>query len=193
VSRPSKPRSRATSKTSPARRRKKSSRASRRSAGSASSIPLPGAWREFLHALISTRTRFLVVGAHAVSVHGEPRLTENLDVFVESSAANAKRLQSAFERFGFGTLAPSIETLAAPDRVFMLGRKPSRIDVLTSISGVDFATAWRGRLSVAFDSKRLPIIGLAELIANKRATGRLKDLADVEALERLGARKQHKR
>jgi predicted nucleotidyltransferase len=184
VSRRSKQAKRSTGKTSRGYRGKKSSRRSKPSAGSGS-VRLQRDWREFLNALISTGTRFLLVGGHAVAFLGEPRLTEDLDVFVEASPANAERLRQALELFGFGSLAPAVKQLATPNRIFMLGRKPWRIDVLTGISGVDFRRAWRRRREVDFEGIRLPVIGLEDLLANKRASGRLKDLADVEALERL--------
>jgi hypothetical protein len=102
-------------------------------------IDLNRDWTEFLSALIARRVRFVLVGGHAVAAHGEPRLTEDLDVFVEPTLANARRLREALGDFGFGDIAPSAEELAEPDRIFMLGRKPWRIDVLTGIDGVTFA------------------------------------------------------
>lgn len=87
-------------------------------------IELNRDWSEFLSALISRRVRFLLVGGHAVAGHGEPRLTEDLDVFVEPTLANAQRLRDALCDFGFGATAPSAKDLACPDKVFMLGRKP---------------------------------------------------------------------
>jgi hypothetical protein len=105
-------------------------------------------WREFLSLLISHRVRFVVVGGHAVAIHGSPRMTEDLDVFVEASLTNARRLRRTLVEFGFGGAAPDEELLAAPDKVFMIGVKPYRIDILTRISGVDFAEAWATRRRV---------------------------------------------
>jgi len=96
-------------------------------------------WTEFLCALIARRVRFVVVGGHAVAGHGQPRMTEDLDVFVEPAAENARRLREALVDFGFGAEAPPVSELARKDRVFMLGKKPWRIDVLTGIDGVSFA------------------------------------------------------
>lgn len=140
-------------------------------------------WLEFLNALLLENTKFLLIGAHALAYHVEGRLTEDIDVFVESSTENAERVRAALERFGFGDVAPSLEELAQLDRVFMLGRKPWRIDILTGIDGVSFAQAWQGREEVDFYGLCVPIIGRAELLINKRASGRKKDLVDVALLE----------
>ena len=147
-------------------------------------IDLPRDWSEFLRALISRRTRFLLIGGHAVAAHAEPRHTDDLDVLVEPTRANARRLRAALIDFGFGSVAPSEAELAQPDKVVMLGRKPLRIDILTGIDGVSFARAWKGRVSLPFEGGRLHVIGRAELIANKKAAGRLKDRLDLELLGR---------
>jgi Nucleotidyl transferase AbiEii toxin, Type IV TA system len=118
-------------------------------------IELSRDWSEFLSALIAHRVRFVLVGGHAVAGHGEPRLTEDLDVFVEPSLANARRLREALEDFGFGGVAPAAEELAKRDRVFMLGRKPWRIDVLTGIDGVTFRQAWDSRVEAEFVARPL--------------------------------------
>jgi hypothetical protein len=128
--------------------------------------------------------RFVLVGGHAVAGHGEPRLTEDLDVFVEPTAANARRLREALEDFGFGAVAPGVEELAQPDKIFMLGRKPWRIDILTGIDGVTFREAWATKVQAEFEVKPLYVIGREALIANKRASARDKDLLDVALLER---------
>jgi len=113
-------------------------------------IELSRDWTEFLSALIARRVRFVLVGGHAVAGHGEPRLTEDLDVFVEPSDANAQRLRDALKDFGFGDVAPSVKALATPDKIFMLGRKPWRIDILTGIDGVTFRRAWASKVEADF-------------------------------------------
>jgi hypothetical protein len=148
-------------------------------------IELNPDWTEFLLLLISKRVRFVLVGGHAVAAHGEPRLTEDLDVFVEPTLANAKRLREALLAFGFGSDVPAARELAMPGKIFMLGRKPWRIDVLTKIDGVSFARAWSGRVEADFGQAPLFMIGRKDLIANKRASGRDKDWRDVAMLEAL--------
>jgi hypothetical protein len=142
-------------------------------------------WTEFLELLTSHRVRFMLVGGHAVASHGEPRFTEDLDVFVAISPANARRLREVLIDFGFGDEVPEVEAFMTEGKVWMVGRKPWRIDVLTSIDGVTFDEAWKGRSYAKFNTGRLPIIGLKELLKNKKAAGRPKDLADVAALEAL--------
>ncbi len=147
-------------------------------------IDLNPDWTQFLSALIARGVKFVLVGGHAVAAHGEPRLTEDLDVFVEPTLGNARRLRDALVDFGFGTVAPPAEDLAKTDRIFMLGRKPWRIDVLTGIDGVTFAQAWASRVEAEFVAGPLFVIGRRALLANKRAAGRDKDLLDVTLLER---------
>ena len=150
-------------------------------------IELNRDWTEFLCALIVHRVRFVLVGGHAVAGHGQPRLTEGLDVFVEPAPGNARRLREALVDFGFGDVAPAVEELARKDRVFMLGRKPWRIDVLTGIDGVSFREAWASRVEAEFVASPLYVIGRAALLKNKRAAGRKKDLLDVALLEESSA------
>jgi hypothetical protein len=140
-------------------------------------------WQEFLSALRSENTKFLLIGAHALAFHVEARLTEDLDIFVEPTAENGARILRALDRFGFGGLVSSADDFAAPDRVFMLGVKPWRIDILTGIDGVTFDEAWASRKLVDFYGVELFIIGRAALIQNKRAAGRKKDLGDLALLE----------
>lgn len=141
-------------------------------------------WREFLSLLISKRVRFLIVGGHAVSVHAAPRMTEDLDVFVEASLSNGTRLRRALVDFGFGEAAPSAEQLAIAGKVFMIGVPPWRIDILTEISGVRFETAWRNRVRLRLSVGTVGVISRRDLIRNKRASGRDKDLADLLSLGR---------
>lgn len=139
-------------------------------------------WREFLSLLISYRVRFVVVGGHAVAVHARPRFTKDLDVFVDPTPANARRLLAALQDFGFGNVGIGPAELATRDKVFMLGVAPHRIDILTGISGVRFADAWRTRVRVPSGAGVLPILSRALLAKNKRAAGRPQDLADLAEL-----------
>jgi hypothetical protein len=139
-------------------------------------------WREFLSLMISKRVKFLLLGGHAVSVHAHPRVTEDLDVFVEISTLNARRLRSVLVDFGFGESAPTVEELATEGKVFMVGLPPWRIDILTKISGVRFETAWKNRIQLRLSVGTINVISRGDLIRNKRASGRAKDLADLVAL-----------
>lgn len=143
-------------------------------------------WKEFLLALRSENTKFLLIGAHALAFHVEARLTNDLDVFVEPTSENAACLHRALDAFGFGGLIADPAELAAPDRVFMLGVKPWRIDILTGIDGVTFEEAWASRVEADFHGIQLFVIGREALLKNKRASARRKDLVDVALLEEAG-------
>ena len=133
--------------------------------------PLFEDWSEFLRLLTRHRVRFLLIGGHAVSIHARPRHTEDLDVLIDASKANARRVRAALDDFGFGDVAPSIELLSTPSKVFMLGRQPYRIDLLTKIDGVSFREAWTGHLELELGGLTIPVIGRAALIRNKLASG----------------------
>jgi len=137
-----------------------------------------------LRALSEADARFLVVGAFAVAVHAEPRATGDLDVWVEPTPENAARVFAALVRFGAPLADLTPADLARPDVVFQMGVPPGRIDVMTSISGVEFAEGWAGRTTFTLADLRVPVVGRAELVRNKRATGRPKDLLDLELLEK---------
>lgn len=141
-------------------------------------------WYEFLVSLTDSGVRFLLVGAHALAAHAEPRVTKDLDVLVEPTLANGARLRVALERFGIGAIAPAASELARPGPFWIFGRPPVQIDVLTQLKGVSWARAWKGRIAVPLDEKReIMVLGRAELVRAKRAAGRARDLADLETLE----------
>jgi hypothetical protein len=142
-------------------------------------------WFDLLAELLDAGARFLVVGAHAMAVHGIPRGTQALDVWIESTQENAERVWRALAAFGAppDALGLSRDDLQRADSVIQLGLPPNRIDLLTSISGVpDFAAAWRDRSEHDVRGRRIPFLGREALVRNKRAAGRRKDLANIEAL-----------
>jgi hypothetical protein len=142
-------------------------------------------WSELIGLLISRRVRFLIVGAHALAAAGRPRHTEDLDIFVEPTRANAKRLGAALADFGYQELARESERFAERDRMATLGREPLRVDIMTSISGVDFPEAWKGRAEAKLGRHTVAFLGRRQFIANKRASGRTKDLLDIALLEEI--------
>jgi hypothetical protein len=134
---------------------------------------------------MAAHARFIVVGAHAMAVHGVPRATQDLDVWIEATAENADRVWRALVDFGapLADLGITAAEFNRPGTVIQIGLPPNRIDILTEISGVaDFEAAWNDRVEHEIEGRSIPSIGLASLITNKRAAGRLKDLADNEAL-----------
>jgi hypothetical protein len=141
-------------------------------------------FRDLLRALLEAGARFLVVGAHAMAVHGVPRATGDLDVWIAVDPENAGRVVSALARFGapLAVMGVSLADFLREDQVVQIGLPPRRIDVLTSISGVPFEEAWTGRVTHEVAGMAIPFLGRACLVANKRASGRAKDLADLEAL-----------
>jgi hypothetical protein len=150
-------------------------------------------WNEFLRALTSTGTEYLLIGGHALAVHAEPRFTEDLDVFVKPTLANARRVVRALVDFGFGSIAPHPAELARPGLVWMLGRKPRRIDILTGISGVTYEDAARNSVEIDVSGVQVTVIGRDALLRNKAASGRPKDLADIALLTASKVRRKRSR
>jgi hypothetical protein len=144
--------------------------------------------REFIGLLNSQKVEFLVVGGHAVAFHGHPRYTGDIDLLVRRTPTNAERILAAFAAFGFGNLGITDADLLRPGQVIQLGRPPNRIDILTSISGVEFESAWRSRVPARLDDQPVDFLGFADLIRNKEASGRMKDLSDVEKLRAVAKR-----
>ncbi len=142
-------------------------------------------FRDVLAALVQADARFLVVGAHALAAHGVPRVTGDLDLLVEPTTDNAHRVWQALVTFGapLDSLGIRESDFVTPDVVTQLGLPPYRIDILTTISGVGFDEAWRGRLESEMLGVPVAFLGREEFIRNKRASGRRKDLDDIEALE----------
>jgi hypothetical protein len=143
-------------------------------------------FRDLLAEFNAHRVEYLVVGAHALAAHGHVRATKDLDVWVRPEAINAELVLRALVTFGAPLHDLTAEDLTRPGVVFQIGVPPLRIDVITAIDGVDFATAWQERVVATFGGEPAPVLSRRLLIQNKRAAGRLQDLADVEQLERLG-------
>lgn len=129
---------------------------------------------------------FLVVGAHALAAHGHVRATKDLDLWVRPDPDNAKRVLEALKKFGTPLHDLSETDLVNPGTVFQIGIPPLRIDVITSIDGVEFEEAWSGRMQSRFADQLVAVLSRQHLIRNKRASGRTQDLADIEWLEGKG-------
>ena len=142
-------------------------------------------FRDLLVTLHDAGARFIVVGAHAMAVHGVPRATGDLDVWIESTEANADRAWRALCEFGapVEALGATREDLLRPGTVIQLGLPPRRIDLLTRITGVDFEDAWRDRVEQVLEGRSISYLGRADLVANKCSTARAQDLVDVALLE----------
>jgi hypothetical protein len=140
-------------------------------------------FKEFLESLNLNEVRSLVIGSYAMAFHNSPRFTKDLDVWLECSPENAKKVLKALVDFGFGTLDLAEADFSTPKRVIQLGYPPQRIDLLTSAAGVDFDECYLRRNTALIDGIQVAYIDIEGLKANKRATGRLQDLADVERLD----------
>jgi len=138
--------------------------------------------KEFIELLNSNQVKYLVAGGYEVAFHGYPRTTGDIDLYVESSPENASRLVAALDAFGFAGLGLTDRDFLAPGVTVQLGQPPNRIDLLTSLSGVAFEDAWHHRVECVVDGLRIAFLDLRSLLVNKAATGRAKDLADLEAL-----------
>lgn len=144
-------------------------------------------WRELMETLNRHGAHFLVVGAHAVAVHGVPRGTQDLDIWVQRDAGNAERVWRALADFGapLSAIGVTRSDFEDTDCVVQLGIPPARIDLMTSISGVEsFDAAFADHVDATVEGVTVPVLGRRDLIANKRASGRGKDLVDLEWLEK---------
>lgn len=141
---------------------------------------------DLLSCLNTAHARYLVIGGYAVNAYGHVRATEDLDVWVEASPDNATRVLEALREFGLppGLDTAMLTTTGSPPAGFRFGRRPVSVDLLTSIHGVDFACAWSQRTSIEVEGLHIHLIGRRHLMENKRASGRPRDLADLEALQR---------
>ncbi len=140
-------------------------------------------FKEFLSLLNLNQVEYLVVGGYALAAHGHPRYTGDIDIWLNPTDVNIAQLLTALDAFGFGELGICRDDLAKPDAVIQLGYPPSRIDLLSSIDGVFFDQCYAKRFILPIDGIQMPVINVSDFRTNKLATGRLKDLADVEALD----------
>ena len=140
-------------------------------------------FKEFVGLLNSTGVEFLLVGGYALAAHGRPRYTGDLDIWVDADPANVRLLLRALDLFGFGSLGLIDADFLQPDSVVQLGYPPARIDLLTSIDGVRFGECYPRRMTLSVSGVDLPIINLQDFRTNKLASGRLKDLADLQSLD----------
>ncbi|MDA3832154.1 MAG: hypothetical protein PF495_02035 [Spirochaetales bacterium] len=140
-------------------------------------------FKEFIALLNNNDVRYLVVGGYAVALHGHPRYTKDIDIWIELTPENADRVVQALEQFGFGSLGLRPADFLEPSQVIQLGYPPRRIDLLTSLKGVDFNSCYQDRTSIDIEGVNIDFIDLANLKKNKQATGRHQDLADLENLK----------
>lgn len=139
-------------------------------------------FRELLALFNDHRVSYMIVGGYALAFHGAPRFTGDLDIFTKPDLENARRIVAALDAFGFASLGLRAADFERPDQVIQLGVSPVRIDLITSITGVSWDEAFAGRIPSTYGDVAVHYIGREQFIVNKRATGRKRDLADLEAL-----------
>jgi len=139
-------------------------------------------FKELLELLNAHKAEFIIAGAYALAFHGAPRFTGDIDIYVKPDPENAEKILSALKEFGFGSLDLTKEDLQNPDKVIQLGVAPVRVDLITSITGVPWQEASAGKVQGTYGDVPVYYLGRKEFLSNKKALGRKKDLADIEAL-----------
>ena len=143
-------------------------------------------FKEFIELLNENEVMYLVVGGYAVGFHGNPRYTKDIDIWIEATPENARKILTVLGCFGFGSLGLTVDDFLDPEMVIQLGYAPVRIDLLTSLAGIVFNDCYRLRITEKIDNITVNFIDRKSLIINKRASGRHQDLADAESLANAG-------
>lgn len=140
-------------------------------------------FKEFIQSLNENDVHYLVVGGFAVALHGYPRYTKDIDIWIELDPTNAEKIVKALDQFGFGSLGLGVMDFLEEDTIIQLGYPPNRIDLITTLPGIDFEPCFTVRIVVEIDGVGINFIDLDNLKKNKRASGRAQDLADLENLQ----------
>jgi hypothetical protein len=141
-------------------------------------------FKDILSCLNDQEVKFIIVGAYALAAHGLPRATGDIDIWVENSSDNAQKIMRALVRFGAPISGLSEDDFVSRDMIVQLGVEPCRIDLLTSIDGVEFDMAWKNRITITIADMELPVLSKAELLQNKLAANRDKDKSDIAWLQK---------
>ena len=143
---------------------------------------VPKDYEDFFALLNKNKALYVIVGAYALAYHGAPRFTGDLDIFIPRTEENIQKVLKTLDDYGFRELKIGVQDLIKPDLIIQLGYEPLRIDLITSIDGVSFEEAWDNRIEDKFGNETVYYISKEDLIKNKKATGRPKDLNDLELL-----------
>jgi hypothetical protein len=144
---------------------------------------LPQDFKELLALLAENHVEYVIVGGYAMAFYGVPRYTGDIDILINSTPDNIQRLITALNSFGFASLNFSVEDFSNPDQVVQLGYPPLRVDILSAIDGVDWESVYPCREKCVIDGLNVSFIGKTQLVENKKASGRSKDLSDIKSLE----------
>lgn len=142
-------------------------------------------YEELLESLNSNKVRYCIVGAYALALHTKPRYTKDMDIFVEATPVNAKRILAALQDFGFGSINLTENDFTEKGQIIQLGFEPVRVDIINDIKGVSFEEVWEQRITAKYGKIEANFIDLENLIKSKRNSGRPQDYADLQALERV--------
>ena len=140
-------------------------------------------FKEFIQLLNENQVKYLVIGGYAVAIHGHPRYTKDIDIWIEMSEENSEKLIISLTQFGFGTLGLTAQDFQTPDQIIQLGYPPNRIDLITTPDGVNFEICYNSKIEILLNDTIVNFIDLANLKKNKLASGRFQDLADLENLQ----------
>ncbi len=151
-------------------------------------MTLPEDFKEFIELLNAYQVNYLIVGGYAVGFHSRPKFTQDLDVWIERSQANAKKVLSVLNDFGFGELDITINDLANPDMIIQLGNAPLRIDLITELSGLSFSEAYSQKVKGNYLGVDTYFISQEDLIKNKSTAGREKDLEDIKWIKKYSSK-----
>lgn len=139
-------------------------------------------FKEFIQSLNNNSVQYLIVGGYAVALHGYPRYTKDIDIWIALDQKNADNMVHAIDEFGFGSLGLKTDDFLEPGVFIQLGYPPKRIDIITTLQGIQFAECYQSRVEVEIEGVKVDFIDLENLKKNKRAVGRKQDLADLEKL-----------
>ena len=140
-------------------------------------------FKEFIQLLNENQVKYLVIGGYAVAIHGHPRYTKDIDIWIEISEDNANKLVTTLIQFGFESLGVTTQDFQTANQIIQLGYPPNRIDLITNPDGIDFQTCYDSKIEVNLNDVPVKFINLDNLKKNKLASGRLQDLADLENLQ----------
>jgi len=140
-------------------------------------------YEEFLELLNNHKVRYCIIGSYALSFHARPRYTKDIDILVDASAKNAKKILSALNDFGFGSLNLRVEDFSEKGNIIQLGYEPVRIDIITSLEGLNFSDIWEKRVQGPYGSQMVNFIDRQNLIKSKKISNRIQDKADLELLK----------
>jgi len=141
-------------------------------------------YKDLLSIFNAAGVRYLIVGGYAVMIHTEPRYTKDLDVWVDRSAANAEALFKALARFGAPLKGLQPADFTEPEVFYQIGMEPVRIDIMTSVSGLEFGSAWERRLAVDFDGESAGVLSREDLLLSKKAAGRPRDRKHIGRIQK---------